>query len=214
MQTAMNTDEIVAAARLDDYAKSRAGLLGELAASYSNGVVDVLRLFVCELSYQLYIPFAEEFRAGNAESLRQLLNDCWELSRSEAHFPNVEVIKNKIDSAEFDEADWNHPLASDAVSALCIIDACLYCVSEGLICLSNGLELLLGHSIKKMIDACAESGGNLSELADAIESGAVSLPEDGLIVEILGHVADFESTQSFSDWLRAHRAIDTPARET
>lgn len=206
MQPVMTNEEMVAAARLDDYAKSRAGLLGERASHYSNDVVDALRLFVCEMAYQRYVPFAEKFGAGNAETLRKLLNECWDSIRAGEPFPKVEVIKSKIDGAEFDDADWDHPIASDAVSALCIIDACLICIDERPVCLSNGIELLLGNSIKKMIDACAESGGDLNKLTDAIESGAVLVPEDELIVEILEHVADFESTKLFSDWLRVHQA--------
>lgn len=206
MRLVMTDDEVESAARLDKFAKARACGLAQAFAKLPASIVDIVRVWVCELALRSYTPFASKFRAGNSQALRELLDAWWAAIDTNTSFPAPLWVQARLNSADFDADDWDHRTASDAVAALCIIDACFGSTDsaqdrvEALRC---GLEHIFSWETKKIIDHCAETDGVLSDLAVSVESGAVLIPVEQAIVAGF-HIAERVGNypEKFADWVR------------
>lgn len=202
MRLVMTDDEVESAARLDKFAKTRACGLAQAFAKLPASIVDIVRVWVCELALRSYIPFASKFRAGNSQALRELLDACWAAIDTNTSFPAPLWVQARLNSADFDADDWDHRTASDAVAGLCIIDAC-FAAQDRVEALCCGLEHVFSWETKKMIDHCADTDGVLSDLAVSVESGAVLIPIEQSIVAGF-HIAERVGNcpEKFADWVR------------
>lgn len=175
MRNILTDSEILAASRLDDAAIAKAKLLGESIQEGSDSVTDVLRVVVCELAFRQYVPFALKFQAGNPQVLRQLLDGFWLAIESKMPFPSPDACQEQLGIAAIDLESWSNSSATDAAMALCVFDITVGQASSATgrgTTLVAGLESLFGFGVKKMIDDCLLSGGDLVSLAESVESCA------------------------------------------
>lgn len=175
MRNILTDSEILAASRMDDVAIAKATQLGNRIQDVSDSVIDLFRVAVCELAFRQYLPFARKFQAGNPQALRQLLDGFWLAIETKMPFPSSETCQEQLGAAAIDLESWSHSSATDAAMALCVIDATVGEASRALgrnATLVAGLESLFGFGVKKMIDDCLLSGGDLVSLAESVESGA------------------------------------------
>lgn len=204
MRVLMSELEMVAAERLDNIARERVIYLIKQFESLPTLAVDIVRLIVCELAFQLYLPFVNRFSVGDKMALRQLLDRAWLSLTESEEFPDVAFVQARLNDAEFTEDDWDDLSAADAVAAICIIDACLGDLggnSNHSATLASGMEMLFVHEVKKMIDDCARANEALEELAVSIESGKVVIAGEQLLLSVLKSASSFENnSDQFLGW--------------
>ena len=204
MRVLMSELEMIAADRLDNFARERAINLRKQFEFLPTLAVDAVRLIVCELAFQLYLPFVNKFSVGNKMALRQLLDRAWFSLIEKEELPEATFVQDRLNDAELTEDDWDDLSATDAVAAICIIDACFDNLggnSNHLAALSSGMEMLFVHEVKKMMDDCARSNEDLEELAVSVESGKAIIPSEQLLLSVVKRASSVENnSDQFLDW--------------
>lgn len=204
MRVVMSELEMIAADKLDNFARERAIYLLKQFESLPTLAVDIVRLIVCELAFQLYLPFVNKFSVGDKIALRQLLDRAWLSLTEREEFPDAAFVQDRLNDAELTEDDWDDLSAADAVAAICIIDACLGDLgsnSNHSAALASGMEMLFVHEVKKMMDDCARTNGALEELAVSVESGKAAIPSEQSLLSALKSASNFEkNSDQFLGW--------------
>lgn len=206
MPRIMTESEIKYAEDIEFFAKERArGLAVDLAA-LSDVTVDVALALACEIAFAKYLPFADRYSAGDPVAIRGLIDAVWQSIKGQNDFPTRKFVGSFLDSASFPAEDWDGPTVSDAVAALCIIDACIADASNPAMRNENlitGVGELFCHGVKNTVEEYVQESIPLSLLCEQLKSGVVSFPDERRFLTLLTHVRTIHDVNGgLVDWVR------------